>query len=193
MTVNSQLKTGLCVMVFVMAAVLSYVGVTHWPTGVEQTTKPNASDTSDMIEGIDGLVAGDVIRFPQMRTLTGEPATLDKVATDKFLFVFFTPSCEGCSVDAALWKSLKEQSAKRSTTFYLIDVGNDRAALDKFIEAYDLDSLPILVSEGPSVGKALKVNIVPQYLLIDKRGNVLHRWDGVQHNKQSLFANGNTN
>lgn len=176
--------------VFLMAAALSYVGVTHWPRAVEQTVKPNSSDT---IAGIDGLVAGDVIVFPQMRTLKGEPAALDKVATEKFLFVFFTPSCEGCSLDAALWKSLKEESAKRSTAFYLIDVGHDRAVLDKFIEAYNLESLPILVSEGPSIGKMLKVNIVPQYLLIDKRGNVLHRWDGVQHNKQPLFANGNTN
>lgn len=190
MTVNSQLKTGLCVMVFVMAAALSYVGFTHWPKGVEQMTKPNSSDT---IDGIDGLVAGDVIVFPQMRTLKGEHAALENVPTEKFLFAFFTPSCEGCSLDAALWKSLQEEAAKRSTAFYLIDVGHDRTALDKFIEAYDLGSLPILVSDGPSVGKMLEVNIVPQYLLIDRRGNVLHRWDGVQHNKQPLFANGNTN
>lgn len=177
-------------MVFVMAAALSYVGLTHWPGPGEQTTKSNSSD---ILAGIDGLVAGDVIVFPQMRTLTGEPAALDKVATEKFLFVFFTPLCEGCSLDVALWRSLKEESAKRSTAFYLIDVGHDRTALNKFIEAYDTENLPILVSEGPSIGKMLKVNIVPQYLLIDKRGNVLHRWDGVQHNKQPLFANGNTN
>jgi hypothetical protein len=187
--VNPRLKTGLSVVVFVMAAALSYVGVTHWPRAV-QTTKPNSSDT---IEGVDGLVAGDVIVLPQMKTLNGEPAALDKVATEKFLFAFFTPLCEGCSLDVPVWKSLKEESAERSTAFYLIDVGHDRAALDKFIEAYDLGSLSILVSDGPSAGKILKVNIVPQYLLIDKRGNVLHRWDGVQHNKQPLFTNGYTN
>ena len=190
MTLNRELKTGFCVLVFVMAAGLSYVGVTHWPRSAKQTTVPNSSDT---ITGIDGLLAGDVVVFPKMKTLKGEAAALDAVATKKFLFAFFTPSCEGCSVDAALWKSLNEESAKRSTAFFLIDVGNDRPALDKFVEAYDLGSLPILVSDEPSVGKTLKVNIVPQYLLVDKRGNVLHRWDGVQHNKQSLFANGNTN
>jgi hypothetical protein len=187
--VTPRLKTGLSVAVFVMAAALSYVGVTHWPRAVQQAPKANLSDT---IEGVAGLVQGDVIAFPQMTTLNGEPAALDKVATEKFLFAFFTPLCEGCSMDVPVWKSLKEESAKRSTAFYLIDVGHDRAALDKFIEAYELGSLSILVSEGPSVGKMLKVNIVPQYLLIDKRGNVLHRWDGVQYNKQPLFANGNT-
>ena len=173
-----------------MAAALSYLGVTHWPTAVEQTRK---ADSNDTVAGIQGLREGDVIVFPQMKTLKGEPAAFDAVATEKLLFAFFTPLCEGCSVDAALWKRLKDESAKRNTTFYLIEVGHDRAALDKFIEAYDLGSLPVLVSDGPSVGRVFKVNIVPQYLLVDKRGNVLHRWDGVQHNKQPLFGNGNTN
>lgn len=190
MSVNSRLKTALSVVVFVMAAALSYLAITHWPKAVEQATKPNSSDT---IAGIDGLVEGDVIVFPQMITLKGQPAALDKVATEKFLFVFFTSSCTGCSLDAALWKSLKEESDKRETTFYLIDVGHDRAALDKFIAAYELESLPILISEGRSVGQILKVNIVPQYLLIEKGGKVLHRWDGVQRNKPPLFRNGYTN
>ena len=190
MHANTRLKTALSVTVFVMAAALSYLAVTHWPKAVQQATKPNATDT---ITGIDGLAEGDVIVLPQMTTLKGEPAALDKVAIEKFLFVFFTPSCTGCSLDAALWKSLNEESAKRNTAFYLIDVGHDRAVLDKFIAAYELESLPILISEGRSVGKMLKVNIVPQYLLIEKGGKVLHRWDGVQHNKPPLFANENTN
>jgi peroxiredoxin len=190
MTVNARLKTALSVAIFVMAAALSYVGVTHWPKPVQQTTKPNSQDT---LAGIDGLIEGDIIIFPQMRTLKDEPAALHKVATEKFLFVFFTPSCAGCSLDAALWKNLHAESAKRDTAFYLIDVGHDRAALDNFIEAYSLQSLPILISEGRSVGQTLKVNIVPQYLLIEKGGKVLHRWDGVQHNKRPMFTNGNAN
>jgi peroxiredoxin len=190
MYLNLRLKRVLSVAVFVMAAGLSYVGVTHWPKAVPQTTKPTSTDT---IAGIDGLVEGDVVVLPQMKTLKGEAAALQAVATEKILFAFFTPSCEGCSLDATLWKSLNEEGSKQSTAFYLVDVGHDRAALDKFVETYGLGGLPVLVSDGPSVGKILKVNIVPQYLLIDKRGNVLHRWDGVQHNKQSLFANANKN
>ena len=188
MNVNPRLKTVLSVAIFVMAAALSYVGVTHWPQTVQQTTKPNANDT---LAGIDGLVEGDMIVFPQMRTLKDEPAALDKVSAEKFLFVFFTPSCPGCSLDAALWKSLNEEATKQGTAFYLIDVGHDRAALDNFIEAYGLQSLPILISEGRSVGQMLKVNIVPQYLLVERGGKVQRRWDGVQHNKRSLFSNGN--
>lgn len=184
MNATPRLKTFVPAVVFVVAATLTYLGVTHRPKVDRQTTEAN-----DTIAGIDGLVEGDVITLPQMKTLNGEPAALESVATEKFLFVFFTPSCAGCSLDAELWKSLKEESAQRRIALYLIDVGHDRAALDKFVEAYELGSLPILVSEGRSVGKMLKVNIVPQYLLIEKSGKVLHRWDGVQHNKQPLFAN----
>jgi peroxiredoxin len=176
---NPRLRTALLAVIFVMAAALTYLGVTHWPKPEPQTTNPDHT-----IAGIDGLVEGEVISFPALRTLKGEPAPLNTVATEKFLFVFFTPSCAGCSLDAALWRSLNEESAKRSTAVYLIDVGHDRTALQKFVEAYDLESLPVLISEGRSVGQVLKVNIVPLYLLVAKGGKVLHRWDGVRRYEQ---------
>ena len=183
MSVTPRLRTALSVVVFVMAAALTYVGITQWWLKAE----PHTRKADDTIAGINGLHEGDVVALPEMRTLKGERAALQDAAAEKFLFVFFTPSCEGCSLDTALWKSLNAESTRQGTAFYLIDVGNDRAALDKFIEAHGLASLPILVSEGRSVGPIFKVNIVPQYLLIAKGGKVLHRWDGVQHNKAASF------
>jgi peroxiredoxin len=182
-----RLKTVLPIVVFVMAAALTYLGVTQWPKARRQ----QATYANDTIAGIDGLVEGDVVTLPELRTIKNEPVALESVSTERFLFAFFTPSCAGCSLDAALWTSLTDEAAKRRTAFYLIDVGHDRSALEKFVEAHDLGSLPILVSDGCSVGQMLKVNIVPQYLLVDKDGKVLHRWDGVQHNKQPLFGNAN--
>lgn len=175
---KSRLSVGVPVLVFVIAAGLTYLGVTHWPHAPPQTTRGD-----DTIAGMDGLVPGEVIALPEMKTLGGEPADLDGVNAERLLFVFFTPVCTGCSRDAPLWKSLNEEAGKRSAAFYLIDVGHDRAALDKFIEAYGLARLPILVSNGRSVAQMLKVNIVPQYLLVAK-GKVLHRWDGVRRYEQ---------
>lgn len=174
-----QLKTVPSVVVFVVAASLTYLGVTHWSNRQSQPTKHN-----DTIEGIDGLIEGDVVALPELKTLNGEPAALDGVKTQKFLFVFFTPACVGCSMDAPLWKSLKEEADKRSAAFYLIDAGHDRVALDKFVAAHDLAALPILTSDGRNAAQLLKVNIVPQYLLIAKDGKVLHRWDGVRRYEQ---------
>lgn len=167
--------------VFVIAASLTYLAVTHWPNAQPQPQPPPDTDT---IEGIEGLAEGEIVNFPEMKTLAGQPAALDGIKTDKLLFVFFSPTCAGCSLDAALWKSLNEEAGKRNAAFYLIDVGHDRAALDKFIEAYDLARLPILTSNGRSVAPIMKVNIVPQYLLIEKGGKVRHRWDGVRRYEQ---------
>lgn len=188
MNVTPRIKTVVSVVIFVMAAALTYLAVTQWPKAQQQQTRKS----NDTIPGIEGLTEGEVVVLPEMKKLNGEPASLENATAEKFLFVFFTPLCAGCSLDAALWKNLNEESPKNSAAFYLVDVGRDRAALDKFIEAYDLASLPVLVSGERSVGQLLKVNIVPQYLLIEKGGKVLHRWDGVQHNKRPLFAYGNT-
>lgn len=177
MNLTPRIKTVLSAAVFVIAASLTYLGVTHRPPSRERQTTTTHNDT---IAGIDGLSEGEAVALPEMRTLTGETATLHSVSAEKFLFVFFTPQCAGCAVDVPLWTSLKVESGQRNTAFYLIDVGHDRAALDKFVEAYELGSMPILVSEGRSVGQVLKVNIVPQYLLISKSGKVLHRWDGIR-------------
>jgi hypothetical protein len=177
---NPRLRTFVLAVVFVMAAAFTYLGITYWPPKKERQTT-NANDT---IAGIDGLVAGEIVAVPEMRTLKDEPVRLDAVAADQFLLVFFTPSCAGCSLDVPLWKSLKEEAGRRTTAFYVIDLGHDRVALDRFIEAYDLGSLPVLISEGRSVGQLMKVNIVPQYLLIAKGGKVLHRWDGVRRYEQ---------
>lgn len=166
--------------VFVVAVGLTYLGITRWPN--TQLQRAKAEDT---IDGIQGLGEGEVISLPELTSLRGERVALGNVATDKLLLVFFTPACEGCARDAGLWRSLNEEAAKRSTAFYLIDVGHDRDGLDKFIAAYDLASLPILVSEGRSIGPLLKVNIVPQYLLVAKSGKVLHRWDGVRRYEQT--------
>jgi streptogramin lyase len=48
-----------------------------------------------------------------------------------------------------------------------------------------------------SFGELIVLNTIGRLFYLfsanGKRGNVLHRWDGVQHNKQPLFANENTN
>lgn len=177
---NPRLRTLVPAVVFVIAVAFTYLGITHWPSKTQRPT----TEHNDTIAGIDGLVEGEVVAVPEMRTLKGDPVRLESVAAEKFLLVFFTPSCAGCSLDAPLWKSLKEEAGRRTTAFYLVDVGHDRAALDRFIEAYDLESLPVLISEGRSVGQLLQVKIVPQYLLLAKGGKVLHRWDGVRRYEQ---------
>jgi peroxiredoxin len=173
--VNPAIKSILPAAVFVIAAGLTYFGVTHWP----KTETPNTG-TTDTIADIDGLVAGEVIQLPELTSRDGKSTALNTVATDKLLLAFFAPSCPGCASDAGFWKSLNEESSKRGAAFYLIDVGQDRDARDKFVMAHDLGRLPILFDDNRQIGQTLKVNIVPQYLLVSNEGKVLHRWDGIR-------------
>ena len=69
----------------------------------------------------------------------------------------------------------------KGVAFFLIDVGDDATEVGKLISAYNLQDLPILIDPAKQIEKRLRVGLVPQYLLISRGGQVLHRWDGIQH------------
>jgi peroxiredoxin len=174
MVAKRPIKILLPAAVFVIAAGLTYLGVTQW------TTQQSEKKTKDTLDGVQGLVEGEVITLPELKTLSGETVALHQLPADKLLLVFFTPACPGCALDAGLWRDLHAESAKRGKAFYLIDVGNDRDALEKFTTAHNLANVPVLFDDNRQVGRALKVNIVPQYLLVARDGKVLRRRDGVR-------------
>jgi peroxiredoxin len=178
MVAKRSIKILLPAAVFVIAGGLTYLGVTQW------TTPQPEQRTKDTLDGVQGLVEGEVIALPELRALSGETVALNQLAADKSLLVFFTPACAGCAMDAGLWRDLNVESTKRGKAFYLIDVGNDRDALAKFATAHNLVNVPILFDDRGKVGSTLKVNIVPQYLLVARDGQVLHRWDGLRRFEQ---------
>ncbi len=179
MIAKPAIKSILPAAVFVIAAGLTYLGVTHWPSPQSKT------ETNDTIAEIDGLNVGEVIQLSELTTRDGKSIALNSMAMDRSLLVFFAPACPGCAVDAALWKSLNDESKRRGAGFYLIDVGQDRDARDKFVVAHDLANLPVLFDDNRKIGQMLKVHIVPQYLLVSNNGKVLHRWDGVRRFDQT--------
>ena len=160
--------------VFVMAAGIVYFAIGKW------RVEPPEKKAQHTIEGIQGLNEGDVVTLPALTRVSGETVNLNEVKEKQLLCVFFTPSCAGCVKDADLWRDLNEEAAKKGVAFYIVDVGNDRGALENFIEAYKLDALPVLLDPNYKVGPALKINFVPQYVLFESDGRVLHRWDGVR-------------
>jgi peroxiredoxin len=178
MVAKRSIKILLPAAVFVIAGGLTYLGVTQW------TTRQPEQRTKDTLDGVQGLVEGEAIALPELRTMAGETVALNQLAADKLLLVFFTPACAGCAMDAGLWRDLNVESTKRGKAFYLIDVGNDRDALAKFATAHNLANVPILFDDRGRVGSTLKVNIVPQYLLVARDGKVLHRWDGLRRFEQ---------
>jgi len=163
---------------FMAASATTYLAIHKW-----RAVKPADSGErpQDTIAGVPGLREGDIIALPEVTTLAGAKVSLANVKEERLLFVFISARCAGCTRDAELWKDLNVTARTRGVAFYLIDIGDDATEVEKLSSAYELQSLPILVDPAKRIGKSLRVEFVPQYLLVTRLGQVLHRWDGIQH------------
>lgn len=168
---------GFILPVAVFLAVGGVVYLAFSPRRVEYP-KPKSQDK---IGGIEGLNEGEIVKLPTLETIGGDIVSLDQRKEKTILCAFFSPTCAGCNKDIGFWRDLREESNKRDVAFFIIDVGNDTEALKKFILAYKLEALPILLDPRHRVGLDLKINFVPTYLLFTKDGQVIHRFDGVRN------------
>jgi peroxiredoxin len=175
------LRTALTVVAFTVASGATYVAIHRWKT---VDPKPNVGKTTggqDTLEGVSGLTAGEVVALPQLTTLAGDTVSLGNLGKERLLCVFVSTRCPGCTRDAELWQELNKEAAKREASFYLVNVSDERAEVEKFVAAYNLQQLSILFDPTHKVGPQLKVGFVPQYILFNRSGQVLHRWDGIRH------------
>jgi peroxiredoxin len=179
------LRIALTVVAFTVASGATYVAIHRWRT---VDPKPNAVKTTgqqDTLEGVSGLTAGEVVALPQLSTLAGDTVSLGSLEKERLLCVFISTRCPGCTRDAELWHELDKEAARRNASFYLINVSDERAEVERFVAAYDLQQLSILFDPTHKVGPKLKVGFVPQYILFTRNGQVLHRWDGIRHYDKS--------
>ena len=175
------LRLALTVAAFTVASAATYFAIHKWKA---VDPRPNAGKTisgQDTLEGVSGLTAGEVVTLPQLTTLAGETVNLGNAGKERLLCVFISIRCPGCTRDAELWHELNKEAAKRDASFYLVNVSDERAEVERFVAAYNLQQLPILFDPTHKVGPQLKVGFVPQYILFDRSGEVLHRWDGIRH------------
>lgn len=174
------LKIALLFATFTVASAATYVAIHRWKA---DGAKPNAIKTSsqqDTLEGVDGLAAGEIVNLPELKTLAGETVSLGTLGRDRLLCVFISSRCPGCTRDANLWHMLDKEAQNRSAAFYVINVGDELPEIEKFVSAYSLQQLSILFDPGRKVGPQLKIGFLPQYILFDRNGQVLHRWDGIR-------------
>ena len=175
------LRISLTVVAFVVAAGATYL-VVHRSRNVDP--RPSAAKTTDQqdtLEGVGGLTAGEIVALPQLTTLTGDTVSLGSLGRERLLCVFISTRCPGCTRDAELWQDLNQEAARRGASFYLINVSDERAEIERFVTAYNLQQLSILFDPTHKVGPQLKVGFVPQYILFSANGQVLRRWDGIRH------------
>lgn len=179
------LRIALSVAAFTVASGVTFIAIHRWRA---VDTKPNAALTTgrqDLLEGVSGLAAGEVVALPQLSTLAGETVNLANLGKERLLCVFISSRCPGCTKDAELWQELNKEAAKRDASFYVINVSDERPEIENFVAAYNLQQLSILFDPTHKVGPQLKVGFVPQYILFNRSGQVLHRWDGIRNYNKS--------
>ena len=180
------LKIMLLLAAFTIASGTTFVAIHQWNAAEHKgtaATKP--TERQDTLEGVSGLTEGEVVAFPQLTTLTGETVSLGSLGRDRLLCVFISTHCQGCTRNAELWQELNKEAARRDASFYLITVSDERAEVERFVAAYNLQPLSILYDPTHKIGPQLKVGFVPQYVLFNRDGQVLHRWDGMRHYDKS--------
>lgn len=169
------------ILAFGIASGATYVAIHRWKPAVPRPNAVQVTGHQDTLDGVSGLTSGEVVVLPQLSTLGGETINLGSSGSERLLCVFISTHCPGCTRDAVLWQELHKEAATRDTAFYLIDVNDERDEVDRFVIAYNLQQLSILYDPTHKVGPQLKVGFVPQYILFNRNGEVVHRWDGIRH------------
>lgn len=181
------LRIALTLVAFGVACGATYVLVHRWKAVAAdpETNVISSTGNHDTLEGVSGLNVGETVDLPQLTTPGGEIVDLSRVGYERLLCVFISTRCPGCTRDAELWQELNREAVKRNAGFYLIDVSDERAEVERFVAAYNLQQLSILFDPTHKVGPQLKVGFVPQYILFAQNGHVVHRWDGIRHYDKS--------
>jgi peroxiredoxin len=179
------LRIALTVAAFTVASGATYVAIHRWKTVDPKPDAVKSTSQQDTLEGVSGLTAGEVVALPQLSTLAGDTVSLGSLGKERLLCVFISTRCPGCTRDAELWQELDKEAGRRNASFYLINVSDERAEVERFVTAYNLQQLSILFDPTHKVGPQLKVGFVPQYILFNGNGHVLRRWDGVRHYDKS--------
>jgi len=187
---NLLLRIVLTLVAFSAACGATYILIHRLkPVAVDSKTNViSSTGNHDTLEGVSGLNVGEMVVLPQLTTSGGDIVNLSKLGKERLLCVFISTRCPGCTRDAELWQELNREAVKRNAGFYLIDVSDERAELERFVTAYNLQQLSILFDPTHKVGPQLKVGFVPQYVLFAQDGQVVHRWDGIRHYDESVSS-----
>lgn len=132
------------------------------------------------LEDIPGLGEGESVKLPRLPTLESGEVDLSKIGQKYLLCVFISTECAGCSQDEPFWKALRNEISEKQVAFYVIAVDADQGKVENFAQAYEFKDMPVLFDPQRQAIEAFRISFVPQYVLLEKEGRVLGRWNGIQ-------------
>ena len=132
------------------------------------------------LEDIPGLSEGESVKLPKLPALRSGEVDLSETHQKYLLCVFISTECAGCSQDEPFWKALRNEISEKQIDFYVIAVDADQSKVENFAQAYEFKDLAVLFDPQRQAMEAFRITFVPQYVLLEKEGRVLGRWNGIQ-------------
>ena len=159
----------------VLAGFLLTLPVALWLRGRAQQPPPQQPMAFGTFDEIPGLRPGDSVAATTLNGLEGENVDLLKSEDGYLLLCFFSTECPKCADEAAVWKELIANGPQSQARTFLVATDKDLATLRGYLDAKGLGDLPVLFDPEGNVESHFKIEFLPQYLLFDRTGKVVHR------------------
>jgi hypothetical protein len=107
----------------------------------------------------------------------GDTLVIDSATdTDPVLVLVFSPTCPACDENWPNWDALIPATDRQGGTVVPVDITG--AVQEDYLEAHELESLPVVQSLSPETAMAYGFRFTPQTLILE-RGRVAASWTGV--------------
>lgn len=134
--------------------------------------QPPAVDRPDQVPGIKPGESGKAM---SLNDLQGGVTDLLKSEDGYLLLCFFSTDCPKCAEEAVVWKQVIAEGPRRNARAFLVAADKDLGVLRKYLAANGLGDMPVLYDPKGGVESHFKIHFLPQYLLFDSTGKVVHR------------------
>ncbi len=123
------------------------------------------------------LQEGDVLPALHAFSRDGTPTTVGFEGGRSTVFAVFSPQCSWSLRNLKIWKQLA--AVLDPARFRMIGVSTLPQGLGPYVEKHGLGSIEILSEPDPRDFLAYKLDLTPQTVLVNPRGEVEHIWLGA--------------
>lgn len=127
------------------------------------------------LEEAPGMKPGEVAAMSSLTDLEGRTVPLFGPASDYVVLSFTSRKCPGCSDEAPVWKTLSREGAAHRTRMFLVSADSNIQDIRRYLAAYDLSGVTTVYDPKGKILESFKIELMPQYLLFDRNGRLIHR------------------
>ena len=122
--------------------------------------------------------------FPDVN---GKVVSLSDLKGKLVLIDVWATWCGPCKAEEPHWDKMVEQYKDKAIAFVGLSTDKDKAAWEKYVVEKNLKGIQLHGGPGNDISKAYSITGIPQYILLDKQGNIITP-DGPRPSQAELKA-----